>query len=71
MRRPVPSSVAVTITSYEACVSKSGAATNVKAPVFALIAKLAASVPDIEKAIASPSTSVAVAVVTADVAFSA
>ena len=35
----MPSSVAVTVTTYESCVSKSGDTANVNAPVVALISK--------------------------------
>ena len=69
----MPSSVAVTSTTYEACTSRFGEARNVKTPVVALIAKLARSAPpDIEKVTSSAtSSSEAATVATAVVAFSA
>ena len=68
----MPSSVASTMTVREVSSSKSGAATNVKTPVVALIAKSVSSAPPPNEYVTpSLSASVAVTVVTADVAFSA
>ena len=68
----MPSSVASTMTVREVSSSKSGAATNVKTPVVALIAKSVSSAPPPNEYVrASPSTSVEVTVVTVVVAFSA